>query len=116
MMKVMTTIKLSARAVALMHKNCSEDFGEYVVNFMRYYGCSRTRDELLSISTDELLKDMWSLRINPDTFVHVRSIDDSLLHAMLFNLNYCDVAEVSLDNLFCEFVDAKVGRGDWEDV
>ena len=115
-MKVKVSIKLSGRDVLLMHKNTCSSFINHVYTFMDYHGCSRTSDELQSISTDELLKDMWYLGISPESVVTIPYIEDEQLHEMLYSINQCGGEEVELGNLFHAYVQMRMDSGEWENV
>lgn len=115
-MKVKMGIKLSGRDVLLMHKNAPSVFSRYIYLFMEHHGCSRTEDELKSISTDELLKDMWYLGVSSDSVMHVTAIDDSALRTMLYKIKHCGVEEIDFDNLFHEYVKIRMDCDEWENV
>lgn len=115
-MKVKVNIELSGRDVLLMHKNALPVFSNYVYTFMDYHGCSRTIDELQSISTDELLKDMWYLNISPESEITISYIEYEHLHLMLYISNLRGREEIELCNLFHEYIQMRMDRGEWENV
>ena len=115
-MKVKANIKLSGRDVLLMHKNAPSVFSYHVYTFMDYHGCSRTEDELKSIDTDELLKDMWYLGISPESVAIIPYIDDEQLHGMLYTIEHCGGRDIELSNLFHEYVQIRVDCDEWENV
>lgn len=115
-MIVKANIKLSGRDVLLMHKNAPSAFINHVYTFMDYHGCSRTIDELQSISTDELLKDMWYLNVSPGSKITTTYIEDELLHGMLYTIEHCGGKDIELSNLFHEYVQIRVDCGEWENV
>lgn len=115
-MRVKVDIKLGGRAVVLMHKNASSVFSRYIYLFMKHHGCSRTEEELMSISTDELLKDMWYLGISPDSVTFITAIDDDTLHAMLYTIEHCGGEEIDLGNLFHEYTKIRMDCDEWENV
>lgn len=115
-MRVKVDIKLGGRAVILMHKNAPSAFSRCIYLFMKQHGCSRTEEELMSISTDELLKDMWYLGISPDTVTFITAIDDELLHGMLYNIEHCGGDEVELGNLFHAYTKMLMDSGEWGNV
>lgn len=115
-MRVKVDIKLGGRAVILMHKNEPSAFSRYIYLFMQQHGCSRTEEELSSISTDELLKDMWYLGISPDSVTYVTAIDDGELHAMLHTIEHCGGEEIDLGNLFHEYTKIRMDCDGWENV
>ena len=115
-MKVKVDIELHARDVLLMHKNALPVSIEYIYAFMDYHGCSRTKEELQSISTDELLKDMWYLNISPDAMMYITRIEYEHLHGMLYTSNLHGCEEIELCNLFHTYVQVRMDRGEWENV
>ena len=115
-MRVKVNIKLSGRDVLLMHKNAPSLFIEHIYAFMTYHDCSRTKEELQSISTDELLKDMWYLCVSPESETTVPYIEDEQLHAILHIINRRGDEEVELGNLFHEYVQMRMDSGEWENV
>ena len=115
-MKVKVNIVLAGRNVALMHKNASAVFSRYIYLFMERHGCSRTEEELASISTDELLKDMWYLDISPDSIMDITAMDDDMVHSMLHTIKHCGGEEVDFRNLFHEYVKIRMDSGEWENV
>lgn len=115
-MKVKVDIELHAREVLLMHKNAPSSFIEHIHAFMEYHGCSRTKDELQSISTDELLKDMWYLSISPNTIIDVTRMDSELLCGMIHIIERCSEEETDFGNLFHEYVKIRMDSGEWENV
>lgn len=115
-MKVKVDIELRAREVMLMHKNAPSLFIEHIYTFMDYHGCSRTKDELQSISTDELLKDMWYLGISPNASMCVTRMECELLCDMLHTIERCSDADAEFDNLFHVYVQMRMDGGEWENV
>ena len=115
-MKVKVDIELRAREVLLMHKNAPSLFIEHIYAFMTYHGCSRTKEELQSISTDELLKDMWYLNISPSTVMDITRIEYEHLHGMLYFINLRGGDDVEFDDLFRIYVQVRIDRGEWENV
>lgn len=115
-MIVKMNIELRAREVLLMHKNCPHVFSKYIYSFMDYHGCSRTEEELVAISTDELLKDMWYLKITADSSMDYISIDYELLYRMLHELKCCGVEDVLPSGLMHEYAEAMLSSGEWENV
>ena len=116
-MKVRVNVNVTAHDALLMHKNDLEMFGVYVYTLMDHYGCSRTPEEILSISTDELMKDMWYLRMDANSCVTtVADIDAAVLNDMLFVIGGNGVATLSLDTLFHAYTEAMVTSGEWENV
>lgn len=115
-MKVKVDTKLSGRDVVLMHKNSPAVFRRYIYLFMAHHGCSRTEDELRSISTDELLKDMWYLGISPDSMMNITAINDGTLRTMLYKIKRCGYEEIDFDNLFHEYVKIRMDCDEWENV
>lgn len=115
-MKVKVDIELHARDVLLMHKNAPSLFIDHIYAFMGYYGCSRTKEELQSISTDELLKDMWYLNISPNTLMDITRIEGELLCAMIHVIARCSGDDVEFDGLFHAYVQVLMDSGEWENV
>lgn len=115
-MKVKVNILLVGRDVVLMHKNASSIFSRYIYLFMERHGCSRTEKELASISTDELLKDMWYLGISPDSIMDITAMDSDTIHSMLYTIEHCGGEDVDLRNLFHEYVQMYMDCGEWENV
>lgn len=115
-MKVKVNINLSGRDVVLIHKNAPSVFSNYVYAFMDYHGCSRTEEELQAISTDELLKDMWYLNISPESVAVISCIEYEHLHGMLYIINLRGCEEIELCNLFHEYIQMRMDRGEWEYV
>lgn len=115
-MKLKVDIELRARDVLLMHKNAPSLFIEQVYAFMVYYGCSRTKDELQSISTDELLKDMWYLGIAPNTMMDIGRIDSELLCSMIHVIERLGGEDAEFDVLFHKYVQIRMDSGEWENV
>ena len=115
-MKVKVDIELRAREVLLMHKNAPSLFIDHIYAFMEYYGCSRTKEELQSISTDELLKDMWYLNISPSTVMDITRMESELLCGMLHTIERCSDADVESDDLFRTYVQVRMDSGEWENV
>lgn len=115
-MKIKVDIELRARDMLLMHKNAPSLFIAYIYTFMEYHGCSRTKEELHSISTDELLKDMWYLGISPSASMCITSMEDDMLHVMLYNINRCGAEDVEFGDLFRAYVQARMDSGEWENV
>lgn len=113
-MKVKVDIELRAREVLLMHKNAPSLFIDHIYSFMAYYGCSRTKEELQSISTDELLKDMWYLNISPSSAMEVTRMEGELLCAMVHIIERC--SDVEFDDLFRAYVQVLMDSGEWENV
>ena len=115
-MKVKVNMALRGKDVVLMHKNEPSAFINHVYTFMDYHGCSRTKEELQAISTDELLKDMWYLNISPESAINIAYIEYELLHVMLYNINRCGGEDVNLSDLFHEYVQMWMDSGEWENV
>ena len=115
-MKVKVDIELRARDVLLMHKNAPSLFIEHIYAFMAYIGCSRTKEELQSISTDELLKDMWYLGISSNAGMDVTRMESELLCEMLHIIERCSGADVEFDDLFRIYVQVRMDSGEWENV
>lgn len=115
-MKVKTSIELKARDVLVMHKNASSLFIEPIYAFMVYHGCSRTKDELQSISTDELLKDMWYLCISPNAVVSITRIECELLCAMMHTIERLGREDAEFDDLFHTYVETLLDERTWENV
>lgn len=115
-MKVKVDIELHARDVLLMHKNAPSLFIDHIYAFMDYYGCSRTKEELQSISTDELLKDMWYLNISPNTLMDITRIESELLCAMIHVIARFSEEDTDSDDLFRAYVQVRMDSGEWENV
>lgn len=115
-MIVKTSIGLTAHDVLVMHKNAPSLFIEQVYAFMEYHGCSRTQEEILSIGTEELMKDMWYLNMGYGTCMDISEIDSELMHRMLCTLNVCSADTTDLDTLFHTYVETLLDRGEWENV
>lgn len=115
-MKVKVSIELCARDVLLMHKNAPSLFIDHIYAFMNYHGCSRTKEELHSISTDELLKDMWYLNIIPNAVMDITRMDSELLYVMMHNIERCGGEDAEFDYLFHMYVQARMDSGEWENV
>ena len=115
-MRVKVDIELHAREVLLMHKNAPSLFSKYIYSFMEYHGCSRTEEELVAISTDELLKDMWYLCISPNATMDVTRMESELLCKMLHSIERCSDADVESDDLFRTYVQVCMDSGEWENV
>lgn len=115
-MKVKVDIELHARDVLLMHKNAPSLFIDHIYAFMDYYDCSRTKEELQSISTDELLKDMWYLNISPNTLMNITRIEGELLYEMVYVIERCSGDDVEFDDLFRAYVQVLMDSGEWENV
>lgn len=115
-MKVKVDIELRAQEVVLMHKNAPSLFIEHIYTFMEFHGCSRTKEELQSISSDELLKDMWYLGISPSASMFITRMEDELLHEMLYNIARCGVEDVEFEYLFRAYVQVRMDSGEWENV
>lgn len=115
-MKVKVNMALRGKDVALMHKNALSVFSDHVYAFMDHHGCSRTKEELQAISTDELLKDMWYLNIAPEAVINMEYIEDELLHEMLYSINRCGGEYVKLNDLFHAYVQMRMDSGEWENV
>ena len=115
-MKVKVDIELRAREVLLMHKNAPSLFIEHIYAFMTYHGCSRTKEELQSISTDELLKDMWYLCVSPNAYMGVTRMESELLCEMIHIIERCIDADVEFDDLFRIYVQVRMDSGEWENV
>lgn len=115
-MIVKTSIGLTAHDVLVMHKNRCDEFLDHIYTFMCYYGCSRTKEEILGISTEELMKDMWYLNMCYGTCMDISEIDSELMHRMLCTLNVCDVGTTNLDTLFHTYVETLLDERTWENV
>lgn len=115
-MKVNVDIELHAREVLLMHKNAPSLFIEHIYAFMEYHGCSRTKEEILGISTAELMKDMWYLCISPNETMNITRMDSELLYDMIHIIERCSEKDVEFDDLFRAYVQARVDSGEWENV
>ena len=116
-MKVKVAVNVTAHDALLMHKNDPEMFSVYVYTLMDHYGCSRTPDEILSISTYELMKDMWYLRMYSNSCVNtIAEIDVAVLNNMLSVIEGNGIVNLSLDTLFHEYVEAMINNGVWENV
>lgn len=115
-MKVKVDIELRAREVLLMHKNAPSLFIEPIYAFMDYHGCSRTKEELQAISTDELLKDMWYLIISPNATMDVTRMDSELLCEMIHIIERCSDVDAEFDDLFRTYVQVRMDGGEWENV
>ena len=115
-MKVKVDTELRAWEVLLMHKNAPSLFIEHIYAFMDYHGCSRTKEELQSISTDELLKDMWYLYISPNATMDVTRMESELLFEMIHIVERCSDADVEFDDLFRTYVQVRMDSGEWENV
>lgn len=115
-MNVTVNIRLIAHDALLMHKNGGVDFAPYVYSLMDGYGCSRTPEELRNISTPELVKDMWYLKMSYDSCVTITAIDDVLLHAMLFKLNQCGKKSISFNDIFHEYAEVQLESGEWRNI
>ena len=115
-MKVKMSIELRAREVLLMHKNAPSLFIEHIYAFMDYHGCSRTKEELQSISTDELLKDMWYLNISPSSIMEDTRMESELLCEMIHIIERCSGDDVEFDDLFRAYVQVLMDSGEWENV
>lgn len=115
-MKVDVHIRLIAHDALLMHKNGGDVFAPYVYILMDYYGCSRTPDELQGLTTSELVKDMWYLKMSYDSCMIIDAIDDALLNAMLFRLNQCGKKSISLDSIFHEYAEVQLESGEWRNI
>lgn len=115
-MKVKVGIELHARDVLLMHKNAPSLFIDHIYAFMAYYGCSRTKEELQSISTDELLKDMWYRGISPNSVMDITRIECELLYAMIYVIERCSGDDIEFDDLFRAYVQVRMDIGEWENV
>lgn len=113
-MKVKVDIELHARDVLLMHKYAPSLFIEQVYAFMVYHGCSRTKDELQSISTDELLKDMWYLGISPNSVMDITRIEGELLCAMMHTIERLGGEDAEFDDLFHAYVQVCMDSDEWE--
>lgn len=113
-MKVKVDIELHARDVLLMHKYAPSLFIEQVYAFMSYYGCSRTKEELQSISTDELLKDMWYLNISPNSVMDITRVEGELLCAMIHTIERLGGEDAEFDGLFRAYVQVCMDSGEWE--
>lgn len=114
-MIVKTDIKLTGKDVLIMHKNERETFSTYIYKFMGCYGCSRTQEKLMEISTDELIKDMWYLSISPDTYIYVTEIDYELFNEMLLNVNnHYDGCGIRIEELFHEYIAIQLDIDIWE--
>ena len=115
-MKVKMSIELRAQEVLLMHKNAPSLFIEHIYAFMEYHGCSRTKEELQSISTDELLKDMWYLNISLSSIMGVTRMESELLCAMIHVIERCSDADAEFYDLFRTYVQVRMDSGEWEIV
>lgn len=115
-MKVKVNMTLRGKDVLLIHKNEPSAFINHVYAFMDYHGCSRTKEELQAISTDELLKDMWYLNISAESAITITYIEYELLHVMLYSVSQCGCEEIELVNLLHEYVQMWMDNGEWENV
>ncbi len=115
-MKVKMRIELCAREVLLMHKNAPSLFIEHIYAFMDYHGCSRTKEELQAISTDELLKDMWYLNISPSSIMEVTRMESELLCEMIHIIERFSEEDTDYDDLFRTYVQVRMDSGEWENV
>ena len=115
-MKVKMSIELRAREVLLMHKNAPSLFIEHIYAFMGYYDCSRTQEEILGISTEELMKDMWYLNISPSSIMEVTRMESGLLFEMIHIIERCSGDDVESYDLFRTYVQVRMDSGEWENV
>ena len=115
-MIVKTSIGLTAHDVLVMHKNARDEFRDHIYTFMCYYDCSRTKEEILDISTEELMKDMWYLNMCYGTYMDISEIDSELMHRMLCTLNACGVDTTNMDKLFHTYVETLLDEHTWENV
>ena len=115
-MIVKTSIGLTAHDVLVMHKNARDEFRDHIYTFMCYYDCSRTQEEILGISTEELMKDMWYLNMCYGTCMDISEIDSELMHRMLCTLNACGVGTTNIDTLFHTYVETLLDERTWENV
>ena len=115
-MIVKTSIRLTAHDVLVMHKNARDEFRDHIYTFMCYYGCSRTQEEILGISTAELMKDMWYLNMCYGACMNISEIDSELMHRMLCALNACGVVTTNIDTLFHTYVETLLDERTWENV
>lgn len=116
-MRVRVMVNVTAHDALIMHKNDPGTFSIYVYELMDHYGCSRTLEELQLISADELMKDMWYLRMYANSCIStIAEIDVAELNDMLSTIGECGIVKLSLDTLFHEYVDAKITKGEWENV